>query len=129
MNEAHVLGVLGALAERLELGSAHALTVSQRLEGGVSVGMVLPESHLTLHTFAARRCVCLSIFSRRELGFGGVLDTLREGFGVGRLESHLGSRSTSLPQEAESARSHLVGERNYTDVRLDDALLEGAPRA
>ncbi len=44
-------------------------------------------------------------------------------FSLGRLEGHLGSRSVVLPQDERSALRYLLGERNYTDVRLDDSLL------
>jgi S-adenosylmethionine/arginine decarboxylase-like enzyme len=97
--------------------------VSYWFEDGVSVGLALPESHLTLHTFAERRTVSLSLFSPQLLAIEKVLGAFRERFGVGRLESHLGSRGVALPQEEARAVPYLLGERNYTDVRLDDSLL------
>ncbi len=115
--------VAGEVLASLELGSAHTTPLSHHAEGGVSVGLVLPESHLTLHTFSGARSVSLSLFSRQVLHFERVLELLQVRFEVGRLESYLGSRSVALPQDAEQALPFLIGERSYTDVRLDDTLL------
>lgn len=97
--------------------------VSYWFEDGVSVGIALPGSHLTLHTFAARRTVSLSVFSPQLLATEGVIEAFRGRFGVGRLESHLGGRSVALPQHEGRAVRYLLGERTYTDVRLDDTLV------
>lgn len=113
---AQLLALLGA-------PSGPPTLVSYRFENGVSVGLALPESHLTLHTFSERRTVSLSLFSPQLLAIESVLGAFRERFGVGRLESHLGSRSVALPQDEAKAVPYLLGERNYTDVRLDDTLL------
>ncbi len=98
--------------------------VSYWFEDGVSVGLALPESHLTLHTFAPRRTLSLSLFSPQLLAAEGVIEAFRTRFAVGRLESHLGSRSVALPQDEGLAIRYLLGERNYTDVRLDDTLMD-----
>lgn len=97
--------------------------VSYWFEDGVSVGVALPGSHLTLHTFAARRTVSLSVFSPQLLATEGVTRMFRQRFEVGRLESHLSSRGVALPQDEGLAVRYLLGERNYTDVRLDDTLV------
>lgn len=107
----------------LGLPDDRVVRVSYWFEDGVSVGLALPESHLTLHTFAARRTVSLSVFSPQLLATEGVLEAFRQRFEIGRLESHLGSRSVALPQDEARATPYLLGERNYTDVRLDDTLL------
>jgi len=111
------------LLSALGLPDAEPTRVSYWFEDGVSVGLALPESHLTLHTFAPRRTLSLSVFSPQLLATEGVIEAFRTRFGVGRLESYLGSRSVSLPQHEQRAIRHLLGERNYTDVRLDDTLL------
>ena len=97
--------------------------VSYWFEDGVSVGIALPGSHLTLHTFAARRTASLSVFSPQLLATEGIIEAFRGRFGVGRLESHLGGRSVALPQHEGRAVRYLLGERTYTDVRLDDTLV------
>lgn len=111
------------LLSGLGLKDVAPIRVSYWFQDGVSVGLALPESHLTLHTFAPRRTVSLSIFSPQLLATEGVIEAFRMHFGVGRLESYLGSRSISLPQHEQRAIRYLLGERNYTDVRLDDTLL------
>lgn len=113
---AQLLALLGA-------PSGPPTLVSYWFENGVSVGLALPESHLTLHTFAERRTVSLSLFSPQLLATENVLGAFRARFGVGRLESHLSSRGVALPQDEARAVPYLLGERNYTDVRLDDTLL------
>jgi len=107
----------------LGVSEAQLTRVSYWFEDGVSVGLALPESHLTLHTFSARCTVSLSIFSPQLLATEGVLEAFRQRFEIGRLESHLGGRSVALPQDEARAIPYLLGERNYTDVRLDDTLL------
>ena len=111
------------LLSSLGLPDDRVVRVSHWFEDGVSVGLALPESHLTLHTFSARRTVSLSVFSPQLLATEGVLEAFRQRFEVGRLESHLGSRAVALPQDEGRAVPYLLGERNYTDVRLDDTLL------
>lgn len=122
-DEGHVLGVATEVLEALGLSSAHALTLMHRAQDGVSVGIALPESHLTLHTFRVPQRISMGVFSRQTLSLGEVLELLERRFGLGRLESHLGSRSVVLPQDEARARSLLLGERTYTDLRLDDTLL------
>lgn len=111
------------LLTTLGLTDDRVVRVSYWFEDGVSVGLALPESHVTLHTFASRRTVSLSVFSPQLLATEGVIEAFRRRFEVGRLESHLGGRAVALPQDEGRAISHLLGERNYTDVRLDDTLL------
>ena len=112
-----LLGVLGHSSDA-------PVKVSYWFPDGVSVGLARPEAHVTLHTFAARRLVCLSVFSPQLLSAQGLTRVFRERFAVGRLEGHLGSRSVALPQHEERALNYLLGERSYTDVRLDESLLE-----
>lgn len=107
----------------LERPDVQLTRVSYWFEDGVSVGLALPESHLTLHTFAPRRTLSLSLFSPQLLAAEGIIEAFRTRFAVGRLESHLGSRSVALPQDEARAIRYLLGERNYTDVRLDDTLM------
>lgn len=113
---ARLLLVLGGL-------DAQRMWVSYWFDDGVSVGIALPGSHLTLHTFVSRRTVSLSVFSPQLLATEGVTQAFRRHFGVGRLESHLGGRGVALPQDEGRAVRYLLGERTYTDVRLDDTLL------
>ncbi len=111
------------LLATLEHPDASPTLVSTWFEDGVSVGLALPDSHLTLHTFAARRTLSLSFFSPQLRAAENVTEMFRTRFAVGRIESHLGSRSVALPQDEARAVLYLLGERHYTDVRLDDTLM------
>ncbi len=113
----HLLGTLGSQG-------SDPFKVSYWFPDGVSVGLALPEAHLTLHTFAGRRLACLGVFSPQLLSAQGMTGVFRERFAIGRLEGHLGSRSVLLPQHEERALSYLLGERSYTDVRLDESLFK-----
>lgn len=112
------------LLATLEHPDAAPTRVSYWFEDGVSVGLALPDSHLTLHTFAARRTLSLNVFSPNLRAAEGIIEVFRMRFAVGRIESHLGSRSVALPQDEARALPYLLGERHYTDVRLDDTLLD-----
>ena len=123
-DEGWVIGTAYRLLSTLGSVSGDPVKVSYWFPDGVSVGLALPEAHLTLHTFAWRRLVCLGIFSPQLLSAQGMTGVFKERFEVGRLEGQLGSRSVILPQDEDSALKYLLGERSYTDVRLDESLLE-----
>ena len=123
-DEGWVIETAYQLLNTLGSVSVDPLKVSYWFPDGVSVALALPEAHLTLHTFAARRLVCLGMFSPQLLSAQGITGVFRGRLGVGRLEGHLGSRSVILPQDEERALKYLLGERSYADVRLDESLLE-----
>lgn len=123
LDEPWVIGAAYDLLRALGPGGAEPLKVSYWFPDGVSVGLARPESHLTLHTFAGRRLVCVGIFTPQLVSVQGFSSVFQGRFETGRLEGHLGSRSVALPQDEGSALRYLLGERNYTDVRLDDGLM------
>ena len=96
--------------------------VSYWFPDGVSVGLSLPNGHLTLHTFAAHQRLTLSVFNPQVLTTAGLTDILRARFSLGRLEAYLGSRTVALPQNHERAVKQIIGERHYADLRLDESL-------
>ena len=124
LDEGWVIDAAWQLLGTLGPSNSEPLQVSYWFPDGVSVGLARPEAHLTLHTFASRRLVCLSMFSPQLLSSQGSSQVFQERFALGRLEGHLGSRSVLLPQHHERALRYLLGERAYTDVRLDESLLE-----
>ncbi len=124
LDEGWVIGAAWQLLGVLGPSNDEPVKVSYWFPDGVSVGLARPEAHLTLHTFAGRRLVCLGVFSPQLLSAQDMTRVFQERFSVGRLEGHLGSRSVLLPQHYESALKYLLGERSYTDVRLDESLLE-----
>ena len=126
-DEIHIRTVMQRWAGALEpaaQASAEVLVYNQPGESpGVSAGLVLAESHFTLHTFSARRCLTATLFSRRGGSLEGLVSELREAFELGRFESRLSSHGRSQPRGAEALRRALRGERGYADVRLDETLL------
>ena len=124
LDEGWVIGTAYGLLGTLSSENGDPVKVSHWFPDGVSVALVLPEAHLTLHTFAGRRLACLGMFSPQLLSAQNVTRVFQERFGVGRLEGQLGSRSVVLHQDGESAFKYLMGERSYADVRLDESLLE-----
>ncbi len=124
-DEAHIRLVMQRWAGALEPSnnaSAEVLVYPDE-SPGVSAGLVLAESHFTLHTFSTRRCLTATLFSRRGLPLEGLVGELREAFELGRFESRLSSHGRSQPRDAEALRRVLRGERGYADVRLDETLL------
>ena len=125
-DEAHIRAVMRRWAEALEPAteaSAEVLYSHADESPGISAGLVLAESHFTLHTFSERRCLTVTLFSRRGLPLEGLVTDLRESFQLGRFESRLSSHGRGQPRDAEALRRALRGERGYADVRLDETLL------
>lgn len=122
-DERWLLSTADELLKLLDTHDDHVLRVSYWFPEGVSVGLALPNSHLTLHSFAQRQAVSLEVFSPQMLSNEGIGAQFRERLQIGRLEGYLGSRTVALPQDHDRAVKHLLGERSYTDLRLDEALL------
>lgn len=123
LDEPWMIDAAYTLLRTLGPGGADPVKVSYWFPDGVSVGLARPESHLTLHTFVGRQLVCVGIFTPQLVSVQGFSSVFGGRFQLGRLEGHLGSRNVVLPQDEGSALRYLWGERNYTDVRLDDRLL------
>jgi S-adenosylmethionine/arginine decarboxylase-like enzyme len=120
-DETRVEGVTQGFAEVLgEIETGRQLL---RHEGGLSMLLLLDEAHLSLHTFAPQRSLSLSVFSRRSLNLESILEKLREGFGAGRLESYMTSRSASYCSGLLDVSALLAGERAYASARLADGLV------
>ena len=125
-DEAHVRAVMRRWADALEpatQASADALLYGPGDSPGISAGLVLAESHFTIHTFSTRRCLTATLFSRRGGPLEGLVTDLREAFQLGRFESRLSSHGRGGQRDVEALRRTLRGERGYADVRLDETLL------
>ena len=107
-------------ATRLEPGKRAAPEVHtvEVMPTGLSAALLLPESHLSLHTFIESRILTLSVFSRHGLALGSLTDSLVEAFGVRRFESHLSNHSRTMSKEDARRTRTLHGERSYAAVRL-----------
>ena len=110
-------------AARLEPGKRAAPEVHtvEVLPTGLSAALLLPESHLSLHTFNKDRILTLSVFSRHGLALGELTDSLAKTFGVRRFESHLSNHSRTMSKEDVRRTRTLQGERSYAAVRLTEA--------
>lgn len=118
-------GFLLEQATRLEPGKraapeVHTVTV---LPTGLSAALLLPESHLSLHTFVESRILTLSVFSRHGLALGDFTDSLAATFRVRRFESHLSNHSRTMSKEDLRRTRTLHGERSYAATRLTGAFV------
>jgi len=97
----------------------------QKAGGGFSVGVLLAESQITLHTFPDLRKLTASTFSRKSFHPPEVLRALERHFGSGRVESETLTYSRLLPREIAALERALRGERMYARLRLDEGLTNG----
>ncbi|CAN5908017.1 hypothetical protein BH24DEI2_BH24DEI2_12730 [soil metagenome] len=93
------------------------------LPTGLSAALLLPESHLSLHTFVESRIITLSVFSRHGLALGSLTDSLAATFRVRRFESHLSNHSRTMSKEDLRRTRTLHGERSYAATRLTGAFV------
>ena len=112
-------------ATRLEPGKRAVSEVHtvEVLPTGLSAALLLPESHLSLHTFTKSRTLTLSVFSRHGLNLSDLTDSLAATFGVRRFESHLSNHSRTMSKEPAHRTRTLHGERSYAATRLTEAFV------
>jgi S-adenosylmethionine/arginine decarboxylase-like enzyme len=108
---------LNEVAGLLEPVQDEVLTVTSVT--GISATLRLGESHVSLHTYNAH--LCLQIFSRHDLRLSEVTDVLTRHFSVRRVESFLSSHAKTLPQNVEARKKVLLGDRAYSQLRLEAA--------
>jgi S-adenosylmethionine/arginine decarboxylase-like enzyme len=88
---------------------------------GSSANLRLGESHLSLHAFSDT--LSLQIFSRHDVPLSAVTELLGKHFSVRRVESFLSNHAKTLPQESEARKKVLLGDRAYSALRLEAALV------
>lgn len=101
---------LARLLERLpaELGM-HAIAPPVVVEvgaqnrkdpGGLSGFVMIAESHLSFHTFPARRFISIDVYTcQDDLDCGAVAERLRAAFGIGDADVHIQRRGLRYPAE------------------------------
>lgn len=90
---------------------------------GHSVLLDLPESHLTIHVFDTHGFVSLRIFSPFDLSPDYFSSALKSFYNVSRLRNHLSNHSKTLSKNNSRREKALLGDRRYTEIRLDTNLL------
>jgi S-adenosylmethionine/arginine decarboxylase-like enzyme len=100
------------------LESKQSELLSLETPSGNSATLRLAESHVSLHTFSASSSLSLRVFSRHDVRPGEVTDVLEKHFGVRRVESYLSNHSRTMPANTEARQRVLLGERNYSALRL-----------
>lgn len=68
--------------------------------GGLSGFVMIAESHLSFHTFPARRFISIDIYTcQNDLDCDGVATRLRTAFGIGDADVHVQRRGLRYPAE------------------------------
>jgi len=96
---------------------------SPDIESGVSALAILAESHIELHTFECHEALSLRIFSRYNLMPDAFSKALKSAFGIKRSSHHLSNHSKTASGKPERRKKVLLGDRQYTSLRLDKNLM------
>ena len=101
---AHVSGALRELPERLgmrRLIPPYAIEVAsnnRKDPGGLSGFVIIQESHISAHTFPARRFVSIDVYSCRDFNTRLVVAYFRRVFGIRKIETNLVIRGREYPE-------------------------------
>lgn len=80
-------------------------------KGGVSAYILIAESHITIHTFAAQRHAFIDIFSCKDFDIGKAEKYIRQKFKPDRIDKRLFARGIEFPRNPEAATQIVVKER------------------
>jgi S-adenosylmethionine decarboxylase len=80
-------------------------------QGGISAFVLIAESHIAIHTFAAQNYVSIDIFSCKEFDVQRAEDYLVKGFGAKKVEKNLFDRGKEFPKKIEQAKPIVFEER------------------
>ena len=119
-SERVVTDLLLALANLIEPEHNASVIVSniQDAPTGLTAGIYLNEAFVSLHTFPDIQAVATRVFSRHTIQVSPVTALLREYLKYGRFESQVSNHSKTLVSDPERMNRVLLGERNYTALRL-----------
>ena len=101
---AHVSRVLRELPERLGMHRlippyvVEAKANSRKDPGGLSGFVIIQESHISAHTFPARRFVSIDVYSCRDFNTRLVVAYFRRVFGIRKIETNLVIRGREYPE-------------------------------
>ncbi len=119
-DRALVTRVVKGLAQQLGADASAAPVVFEDSDG-VSAGIALAESCVSLHAFPGLGTLCLDIFSVRRRKAEALYRPVEEAFAVGRSTSRRASRARAPgPHEAHGLARRLRGERAYAEARFTD---------
>jgi S-adenosylmethionine/arginine decarboxylase-like enzyme len=110
----HVAAVLAA-----DEGVPDAVVIEET--SGVSAGVALTESSVTLHAFPGLSTLCLDVFSVQRRQAESLYVPIEAAFAIGRSTSRRASRSRAPRSgDAEALARRLSGERAYAEARFTD---------
>jgi S-adenosylmethionine/arginine decarboxylase-like enzyme len=88
---------------------------------GISAGIALPESSVSLHAFPGLGTLCLDVFSVRRRTADAFYRPVEQAFAVGRSTSRRASRARAPgPADSHGLARRLRGERAYAEARFTD---------
>ncbi|MFA4819350.1 MAG: adenosylmethionine decarboxylase [Candidatus Aenigmatarchaeota archaeon] len=79
--------------------------------GGVSAFVLIAESHITIHTFAAQRFASIDIFSCKEFDVEKAEKYLMRAFSAKKAEKNLLLRGKEFPKNVEVVKPIVAAER------------------
>ena len=108
------------LAEQLGAdGSVDPVVVED--SDGISAGIALAESAVSLHAFPGLGTLCLDVFSVRRRTADVFYRPVEQAFAVGRSTSRRASRARAPgPTDPHGLARRLRGERAYAEARFTD---------
>lgn len=65
--------------------------------GGYSGFVMIQESHISVHTFPARRFISVDVYSCRKFRTAPVISYFRRVFGIGKVETNIVVRGKEYP--------------------------------
>jgi len=80
-------------------------------KGGISAFVLIAESHITIHTFAAQGFVSIDIFSCKDFDVGKAEKFLVEAFEAKKAETNFFTRGKEFPRDTVLAKPIVAGER------------------
>lgn len=89
---------------------------------GVSGFVIIAESHIAIHTFPERGYVWVDVFSCKEFGTDGAIDTIVDAFALTHVKTRVLQRGLEYPHSVAEATPIAMGER----LALAGSLPEGA---
>lgn len=65
--------------------------------GGYSGFVIIQESHISIHTFPARRFISIDVYSCKDFKVSPVISFFRRAFGIRKIEQNLVVRGKEYP--------------------------------
>lgn len=86
-------------------------------QGGISAFILIAESHISIHTFAAQRFASIDIFSCRQFDIEKTESYLVKKFVAEKVEKNLLDRGREFPKSIALAKPIVIEERKFIGVK------------